>query len=312
VRLSLSITNYSWPSGPPGLASELATIARAADEGGLDTLWVADHLLQADPTATPDSEMLEAYTTLGFLAAHTERVKLGTMVTGVTFRPATMLIKAVTTLDVLSGGRAWLGVGAGYLEDEARAMALPLPPVRERFEWLEDTLALARQMWKGDASPFEGRHFQPERPVGNPLPLRDPHPRILIGGMGERRTLRLVAEHGDACNLFDIPDEGRTIRHKLEVLARHCDDVGRPFEDIEKTVSTRLNPGESAAEFAERCAALAALGIEHGVVIYPGPWTEDAVATLAAAQRACPTSGSETASAPTPPSGCPPTPPPGG
>jgi F420-dependent oxidoreductase-like protein len=225
--------------------------------------------------------MLEAYTTLGFLAAQTERVKLGTMVTGVTFRPPSLLVKAVTTLDVLSGGRAWLGVGAGYHEDEARAMDLPLPPVGERFERLEETLRLARQMWTGDATPFEGRHYRLERPVGNPLPLR--RPPILIGGMGERKTLRLVAEHADACNLFDIPDEGRTIRHKLDVLARHCEAVGRPYDAIEKTVSTRLNPGESAEEFAERCAGLAALGLDHAVVVTAGPWTEEAVGTLAAA-----------------------------
>ena len=134
MHLSLSITNYSWPSGPSGLASELACIGSAADEAGLDTLWLADHLIQADPTSTPEAEMLEAYSTLGFLAAQTERVRLGTMVTGVTFRPPSVLIKAVTTLDVLSGGRAWLGVGAGYEEREARAMDLPLPPVGERFE----------------------------------------------------------------------------------------------------------------------------------------------------------------------------------
>jgi F420-dependent oxidoreductase-like protein len=285
LRLSLSITNYSWPSGPSGLGSELARTVRAADEAGLDTVWVADHLIQADPMSVPDSEMLEAYTTLGFLAAHTRRVRLGTMVTGVTFRPASMLIKAVTTLDVLSGGRAWLGVGAGYEENEARAMDLPLPPLRERFERLEETLRLALQMWAADASPFAGRHYHLERPLSNPPPLQAPHPPILIGGMGERKTLRLVAAHADACNLFDIPDEGKTIRHKLDVLARHCDAVGRNYDEIEKTVSTRLNPGESSGAFAGRCAALGRLGIEHAVVITAGPWTEDAVALLGAAQR---------------------------
>jgi F420-dependent oxidoreductase-like protein len=284
MRYSLSITNYSWPSGPGGLGSELARIARAADEAGLDTVWVADHLIQADPTSVPDSEMLEAYATLGFLAAQTQRVRIGTMVSGVTFRPPSLLIKAVTTLDVLSGGRAWLGVGAGYLEDEARAMDLPLPPVGERFERLDETLRLALQMWSGDSSPFHGRHYHLERPVNNPPALRRPHPPVLIGGMGERKTLRLVARYADACNLFDIPDEGKTIRHKLDVLARHCDALGRPYHEIEKTVSTRLNPGESAEQFGERCAGLAALGIEHAVVITAGPWTEDAVAILAAAQ----------------------------
>jgi F420-dependent oxidoreductase-like protein len=285
MRLSLSITNYSWPGAPARLGDELARIARAADDGGLDTVWLADHLIQADPTSVPDSEMLEAYTTLGLLAAQTRRVRLGTMVAAVSFRPASLLIKAVTTLDVLSGGRAWLGIGAGYLEDEARAMDLPLPPVGERFERLDETLRLALQMWSGDRSPFEGRHYRLQRPVGEPRPLSQPHPPILIGGTGERKTLRLVAQYGDACNLFDIPDEGKTITRKLEILARHCETVGRAYDEIEKTVSTRLNPGESAEEFTERCTALAALGVEHAVVLTAGPWTEDAVAVLAAAQK---------------------------
>jgi F420-dependent oxidoreductase-like protein len=285
VRLSLSITNYSWPSGPAAIGAELARIARAADDAGLDTVWVTDHLVQADPTSTADAEMLEAYSTLGFLAAQTARVRLGTMVTGVTFRPPTMLIKAVTTLDVLSDGRAWLGIGAGYQQDEARAMDLPLPPLGERFERLKETLRLALRMWSGDRSPFPGRHYRPQRPVNNPPALRKPHPPILIGGMGERKTLRLVAEHGDACNLFDIPDGGETIRRKLAVLARHCDALGRRYEEIEKTVSTRLEPSEAPERLAERCTALAGLGIQHAVFITTGPWTEDAVARLGTARE---------------------------
>jgi F420-dependent oxidoreductase-like protein len=284
MRISLSVTSYSW-TGP--LAPQLTHIAQAADEGGLDSLWVADHFLQADPSSTPDSEMLEAYTALGYLAGQTQRIRLGAMVTGVTFRPPAVLIKAVTTLDVLSGGRAWLGVGAGYHEEEARALELPLPPVAERFESLEDTLRLARQMWRGDSAPFHGRRHRLEQPYSSPLPLSTPHPPILIGGMGERKTLRLVARYGDACNLFDIPDGGKTIRHKLDVLGRHCQDAGRrPYEEIEKTVSTRLNPGESAPELAARLAVLQELGIDHAVVITAGPWTEDAVGVLAQAQSA--------------------------
>jgi alkanesulfonate monooxygenase SsuD/methylene tetrahydromethanopterin reductase-like flavin-dependent oxidoreductase (luciferase family) len=148
---------------------------------------------------------------------------------------------------------------------------------------LEETLELALRMWKDDRSPFEGRHLRLERPVGDPRPLAHPHPPILVGGAGERKTLRLVARYADACNLFDIPDGGHTVRHKLDVLARHCEDVGQPFEAIEKTVSTRLNPDETATAFAERCAALAELGLDHAVVITPGPWTEERVNVLAAA-----------------------------
>jgi F420-dependent oxidoreductase-like protein len=283
MRVSINITDYSWQDD---LGAALERVAVAADEGGLDTVWLTDHLIQAAPGSTPDSEMLEAHTALGFVAAHTRRVRLGTMVAAVTYRQPAMLIKSITTLDVLSGGRAWLGIGAGYQEDEARAMGLPLPPAAERFERLDETLQLALRMWSGDSTAFHGRHYALERPVESPQPVTRPRPPILIGGAGERKTLRLVARYADACNLFDIPDGGATVRHKLDVLARHCEELGRPYEDIDKTISTRLEPGESAEAFAERCAQLAGLGIEHAVVITPGPWSDEAVATLVEAARA--------------------------
>jgi F420-dependent oxidoreductase-like protein len=285
MRISLSVTDFSWPGPTRELAAGLAEVARDADEGGLDTVWVADHLLQADPNSRPEAEMLEAYTTLGFLAAQTQRVRLGTMVTGVTFRPPALLIKAVTTLDVLSGGRAWLGVGAGYQQDEARAMGLDLPPLGERFERLEETLRLAVQMWAGDTSPFQGKHYRLENPASSPGPLTKPRPPILIGGMGERKTLRLVARYADACNLFDIPDGGRTIRHKLDVLAGHCNDLGRDYDTIDKTLSTRLEAGETANQFAGRCANLAALGITHVVLITTGPWTSGELDVICSGAR---------------------------
>jgi F420-dependent oxidoreductase-like protein len=284
MRVSVNLTNFSWPAGPQAFGGELTRLVGAADRAGIDTVWVPDHLLQADPTARPgETEMYEAYTVLGYLAARTERVRLGTMVSPAALRPPALLVKAVTTLDVLSGGRAWLGIGAGYHGDEARALGLPLPPTAERFERLEETLRIATRMWAGDQTPFEGRHYRLERPVDSPGPARRPHPPILVGGAGERRTLRLVAQYADACNLFDIPDGGRTVRHKLEVLARHCADVGRPYEAVEKTLSTRLEAGESSEEFVRRCKAAAALGIEHMVVITVGPWRPEALATLAAA-----------------------------
>ncbi|MGH3768513.1 MAG: LLM class F420-dependent oxidoreductase [Pseudonocardiaceae bacterium] len=286
MRLSLTITDYSWPDGPARLADHLARVIAAADGAGLDTVWIPDHLLQCAPGTSPTDAMLEAYTTLGYLAARSTRVRLGTAVTGVTFRPPSLLIKAVTTLDVLSGGRAWLGIGAGYHLEEARAMGLPLPATRQRFEHLEDALRLALQMWSGDDTPFDGTHHRLERPVNSPNSLQRPHPPILIGGAGEKRTLRLVAQYGDACNLFDIPDGGQTLTRKLAVLARHCDDLGRPYADIDKTVSTRLAPGESPDEFVRRCIALAALGIDHAVVLTDGPWTTESLATLAAARPA--------------------------
>ncbi|MGK3202176.1 LLM class F420-dependent oxidoreductase [Amycolatopsis sp. MEPSY49] len=275
MRLSIGVTDFSWPDK---LTGELAGIAVAAEDAGLDTLWVPDHLLQADPNSTPDSAMLEAYTTLGFLAARTSRIGLGTMVSAVTFRPPALLVKAVTTLDVLSGGRARFGIGTGHHEGEARAMGLPFPPVGERFERMEETVRLALRMWDGDASAFEGAHYRLDRPIGNPRPVR--RPRVLIGGAGERKTLRLVARYADACNVFDIPDGGKTVRHKLAVLARHCEEAGRPYGEVEKTISTRLSPGESAESFARRCAEFAEWGIEHAVVITAGPWSAAGVATL--------------------------------
>jgi F420-dependent oxidoreductase-like protein len=277
MRISINVTDLSWPDTAGGLAE----VAAAADDAGIDTLWVADHLIQAAPDSDPAGPMLEAYALLNWLAARTRRIRLGAMVSPASLRPPALLIKAVTTLDVLSGGRAWLGIGAGYHVAEAAAMGLPLPPLPERFERLEDTLALAHHMWRGDTTPFSGRHGRLAAPHTSPLPTTRPHPPILIGGMGETRTLPLVARYGDACNLFDIPDGGRTLRHKLDVLGRACDAAGRPRREIERTVSTRLAAGESRAAFAERCAALAECGIDHAVVIRSGPWTPETIALVA-------------------------------
>ena len=266
MDVSVSITSY--PSG--GAPAALTDLGQAADELGLHTVWVTDHLIQADPAAAVTDPMFEAYTVLAFLAATTRRVRLGAMVSPVTFRPPSVLIKAVTSLDVLSGGRAWLGLGAGYQEMEARSMGVPLPAARERFEQLTDAVRLAKQMWRGDTSPFHGFHAHLDNPVSNPRPVSTPHPPILIGGTGEQRTLRLVAEFADACNLFDIPDGGVTIRHKLDVLRAHCAAVGRDDAAITKSVSTALGDGEPAEKFAERCAQLRSYGIGHVVVITRG------------------------------------------
>ena len=279
MRVSLSITQF--PNAPEH--TPLDQVVRAADDGGIDTVWVADHLVQYAPGTDPTDPHLEAYTLLGWLAGRSERVRLGAMVSPITFRPATLLIKAVSTLDVLSGGRAWLGVGAGYLEDEARAMDLPLPPVRERFERLEDTLQLAHRMFAGDDSAFAGKHVRAERPLNHPTPAR--RPRILVGGHGEKKTLPLVARYADACNLFDIPDGGVTLRRKLDVLARECEAIGRPRAEIETTVGTALLPDESPTAFAERCTALGELGAEHIGVITRTPWTDDDLARLTEGAR---------------------------
>jgi F420-dependent oxidoreductase-like protein len=287
MRVSMSVTNFSWRDGNQGLAGHLAGIADTADQGGIHGLWVADHLLQADPygAGPGETEMLEAYTALGFLAARTSRIRLGTLVSAVTFRPPALLVKAVTTLDVLSGGRAMFGVGAGYQGDEAAAMGLPLPPVPERFERLEETLQIALRMWRGDESRYQGRHTTLEAPVTSPAPVSRPHPPILVGGTGEQRTLPLVARYADACNVFDVPDGGQTVRHKLGVLRALCEAIGRPYGEIDRTISTRLQPGESTTSFVARCRELAELGIDHVIVLTNGPWSAAGVATLSEAAQ---------------------------
>ncbi|MEV4346323.1 LLM class flavin-dependent oxidoreductase [Actinoplanes sp. NPDC049596] len=247
MDVSVSITNYP---------VDLKGLGHAADDCGLHTLWVADHLIQADPAAKPTDPMLEAYSVLNHLAAVTSRIRLGAMVSPVTFRAPSVLIKTVTTLDVLSGGRAWLGLGAGYEAGEAEAAGLPLPPMGERFDLLEQTLREAISTWAGDG------------PLSHPAPIK--RPPILIGGAGEKRTLRLVAEYADACNVFDIPDGGVTIRRKLDVLRGHCEAAGRDFAGITKTVATALRDGEPAEAFAARCADLRSYGLEHVVVITRG------------------------------------------
>jgi F420-dependent oxidoreductase-like protein len=282
----VSVTNFSWHDDR-GIAACLAEIAEAADTGGLHGLWVADHLLQVDPYgARPgETEMLEAYTTLGYLAARTSRILLGTLVSAVTFRPPALLVKAVTTLDVLSGGRAMFGIGAGYQAEEAGAMGLFLPPLPERFDRLEETLQIALQLWSGDTSPYRSSHYSLDAPAGSPRPISRPHPPILIGGTGEKRTLPLVARYADACNVFDLPDGGETARRKLAVLRNLCNEIGRPYEQIEKIMATRLLPGETAAAFVARCAAFTDLGIDHVSVLTTGPWTLASIDTVAHAAR---------------------------
>ncbi|MGH3758596.1 TIGR03560 family F420-dependent LLM class oxidoreductase [Actinophytocola sp.] len=278
MRVSISLSDYTWPGGPAAMRDHLGALVRAADAAGVHTLWLPDHVIQADPRKSPDAEMLETYTTLGFIAARTERMRLGAMVTPVSYRSPAVVVKAVTTLDVLSGGRAWFGIGAGYSEGEAKGMGLDFPPTAERFERLTEALEIAFQMWSGDTSPYEGTHYRLENPISSPPPLGRPHPPVLVGGTGEKKTLRLVAEYADACNLSDLPDQGATIRRKLDVLERHCADVGRPFGDIDKTASTLFLEDETPDAFARRCGVLAGYGVEHLVLFHS--WTVESLEAL--------------------------------
>jgi F420-dependent oxidoreductase-like protein len=267
MKIGLHCSRFTWPGGPDAMGATLATIARRLEDAGFSSLSVMDHFFQIPPVGAVDLDMNEAYTTLGYLAGVTERLRLGTIVTGVTYRHPGLLVKQVTTLDVLSGGRSWFGIGAAWFEREHLGLGVPFPPLRERFERLEETLQIALQLWSGEVKPYRGRHYQLAETLCSPLPLQRPHPPIMIGGGGEQKTLRLVARYADACNLFAI--EGpEPLRYKLDVLHRHCETEGRAYDAIEKTVNSRLfvtrdgaNGSETPAQAVARFRALAALGV---------------------------------------------------
>ena len=265
MKLGLHISNFTWPEGAPRLGAVLADVASTADEAGFERISVMDHLWQIAVLGPPEHEMLEAYTALGYLAAHTRRAKLLTLVTGVVYREPGLLAKAVTTLDVLSGGRAMLGIGAAWNEAESKGLGLLFPPTGERFERLEEALQICLRMFHGDESPFHGKHYHLDRLLNQPPVLSRPHPPILIGGGGEKKTLRLVAQYADACNLFPGPE----VQHKLDVLKRHCDDVGRDYDDIQKTVLFNFDlgeKGERVGEIIEGLRRLSGVGftVAHG------------------------------------------------
>lgn len=262
MRIGLHISDFTFPGGPPALADDLKRIASTAEDAGFARISVMDHVWQIQVIGPEDHEMLEAYTTLGFLAACTSRAQLLAWVTAATYRVPGLLAKAVTTLDVLSGGRAMLGIGAGWNEAEARGLGLPFPSTAERFECLEEALQICNQMWADDDAPYQGKHYTLERTLNVPQSLQRPRPPVLIGGGGERKTLRLVAQYADACNLFDSPE----LERKLDVLRQHCVDVGRDYDDIEKTVMLHFDLGPDLSKVDEvlpHLQRLAALGIQH-------------------------------------------------
>jgi F420-dependent oxidoreductase-like protein len=243
MKVGLHISDFTWEGGAEELRFRLADIAQRAELAGVDRISVMDHVWQIGPIGPPEHEMLEAYTALGWLAAKTERVKLLTMVTAVVYREPGLLAKAMTTLDVLSGGRSILGIGAAWNEDEARGLGLPFPPTAERFERLEEAILICKQMWSGSEAPFEGKHYHLARTLNSPQALSRPHPPILIGGAGEKKTLRLVARYADACNIAAY--DPAQAAHKLEVLREHCVTEGRDYGEIEKTAQTRFDLGEN-------------------------------------------------------------------
>ena len=271
MKLGLQLNSFAWEGGPERFGITLTDIARAAEEAGFDRIGVADHLWQHPIMGGPEAEELECYTTLAFLAANTERTRLTAMVSGVHFRHPAVLIKTVTTLDVLSRGRAGFGIGSGHYEEETRGLGIPFPPQRERFEMLEETVQIALRMWSGehgDERPFEGRHYQLERPLNLPQSLSRPHPPVMIAGDGERKTLRLVARYADACSLRPSPE----IPRKLDVLRRHCEAEGRDYEEIEKTCAFAFDIGENSEKVGELIGQLrwlSGMGVQTVIGVVP-------------------------------------------
>jgi F420-dependent oxidoreductase-like protein len=276
MLLGVHCANLSWPGGAEALGPTLAGVARAADDGGFTTLTMMDHYFQMEALGGPPEPMLEGYTSLGFLAGQTSRLELGLLVTGVTYRHPGLLAKIVTTLDVLSGGRAMFGIGAAWYDREHLGLGVPFPSTRERFERLEETLRIVKQAWDGGGA-FDGHHYRLDELTLVPQTIQPGGPRVLIGGSGERKTLRLVAEYADACNLFGATPE--EIRHKLEVLRGHCDDVGRDYDEIAKTITaSRTRPMDDVDAWLASMQAMADEGIEQ-VWVGPDPtdpvgWTE--------------------------------------
>ncbi len=271
MRVGLQVPNFTYPGGSAHLGDQFGAIAQQAERAGFYSLWVMDHFFQIAMAGPPEHEMLEGWSALAFAAGRTNHLRLGTLVTGVTYRHPGILVKTATTLDVLSQGRAYFGIGAAWNEMEHAGLGVPFPPLAERFERLEETLRIARQMWDGDESPFEGKRYQLTRPLNSPNSVQRPHPPIMIGGGGEQKTLRLVAQYGDACNLFARMGDD-VLRHKLDVLRQHCETVGRPYAEIEKTTLSSLNitrDGRNGtmtpAQAIEHFASLAELGIDHAI-----------------------------------------------
>ena len=237
MKIGLQIPVYTFAGGPPSIRETFGQIVQQAEAGGFDSLWVMDHFFQLEGGIGPrQMEMMESYTALGYAAALSQRIKLGTLVSGVTYRYPAILVKAATTLDVVSGGRAYFGVGAAWYEQEHRGLGVVFPPLKTRFEMLEETLQIAHQMWRGEAMPFAGKHYQLSETLNSPNSIQRPHPPIMIGGTGEEKTFRLIAKYGDACNIFAWRGADY-VRQKYAVLRQRCEEVGRPYDEIEKPPS---------------------------------------------------------------------------
>ncbi len=271
MKFGLQVNSFTWPGGAAAIGPTLARVTRTADDAGFDSIWVMDHFFQIRGLGPPEAPMLEGMTALGFMAANSERARLGLMVGGIHYRPPGLWIKAATALDVLSGGRAWFGIGAAWNEEESTALGFPFPPLRQRFEMLEETLQMAQAMWSGGAGTgesFSGKHFSATRLLNSPQALSRPRVPIMIGGGGERKTLRLVAQYADACNVFGGAER---IAHKYAVLRDHCERLGRPYDEIERSTLQSVDvDAQSTDELVERLGVLGAAGAQHILISVRG------------------------------------------
>lgn len=280
MRIGMQIPHFR-PSTPQTRRAWLKDTAQTLEAGGFYSVWVMDHFFQLGQwLGDPTTEMMEGYTTLGYLAGVTEKLRLGLMVGGVIYRYPAIVVKMISTLDVLSGGRMYFGIGAAWYEYESQSLGLPFPEKKVRFELLEEQLQIAHRMFSGDTSPFHGKHAHMEMPFNNPQPIQQPHPPILIGGMGPKKTLRYIAKYGDACNFFGRTGEDK-LKESLDILRGHCEDVGRPYEEIEKTVLDTLDFTNGKPDAAARAAELKSWGFEHVIFNVLGDYSEENVRYLA-------------------------------
>jgi F420-dependent oxidoreductase-like protein len=276
MQLDLHVPRFTWPGGPGAIGPTFASLAQTADAIGVRTLSVMDHWFQMDMMWPADEPMLEGYSALSFAAAKTDRLRFRLLVGGVTYRHPGLLAKTVTTLDVLSRGRAELGLGAAWYEREHRGLGVPFPPLRERYERLEETIQICFQMWSDDNGPYEGTHYRLAETLCSPPPVSTPRPRLLIGGGGERKTLRLVAQYADACNIIG---DAAVVKHKVDVLHRHCAEVGRDPEKIEVTALMTIADDVPPDIILREAEAFSAVGVDAIVIRSTGPeptrWLED-------------------------------------
>jgi F420-dependent oxidoreductase-like protein len=287
VKFGLQVSSFTWPGGTRELAATLERVVRTADEVGFDSIWVMDHLFQIRSVGSMDEPMLEGWTALGFIAAHTKRARIGLMVGGIPYRLPALWIKSATTLDVLTGGRAWLGLGAAWNQQESDALGIPFPRLGVRFEQLEETLRMAHEMFEGELGSqraFRGKHFDAGRLLNSPQSISRPRVPIMIGGGGEQKTLRLVAQYADASNVFGGP-EG--IHHKWEVLRRHCEEIGRPFEEIERTTLQNVHVSRDGSDgaqtpqqYIDRFGELGDAGAQHVLFGVRDVWQTDKLELL--------------------------------